>query len=90
MFSLGGRLRLAPPPRKRPYRIGIGLKCTYIAQFAKACSLKKIRPIILIVWVLGRIEKKRQKKGQKNEKQVCFKQILKCDTCFYIHFSRAF
>ena len=39
---------------------------------------------------IGRIEKKRQKKGQKNEEQVCFKQILKCDTCFCNHFSRAF
>ena len=45
---------------------------------------EKIIPITLIVWALGRVEKC-FKKGQQN-----FKQISKCDTCFYVHFSRAF
>ena len=44
-----------PPLRKRPERIGIGLKCMlFIAQFFKANSLKKkIRSITIILWVLG-------------------------------------
>ena len=52
---------------------------------------KKIRPITLIVSVLGRV-KKCLKKGQKNEKNILFffKQISKCDTCFYMHLTRAF
>ena len=52
---------------------------------------KKIRPITFIVWVLGRVEKN-AKKRLKNVKNIffCLKQISKCDTCFYIHFSRAF
>ena len=28
-----------------------------IAQFAQSSSLKKIKPITLLVWVLGRVEK---------------------------------
>ena len=36
-----------------------------IAQFAKASSLKKIRPIILIVWVIGRVEKTPKKRVRK-------------------------
>ena len=37
--------------RKRPYRIGTGLK------FFMASAMKKIRPITLIVWALGWVEK---------------------------------
>ena len=74
-----------------PQKICIGLKWMFIAQFFKASSLKnKIRPITLIVWVLGRVEKT-QKRVRKIKKYFfCFKQIWKCDTCFSIHFSRAF
>jgi len=51
---------------------------------------KKIWPIYLIVWVLGRVKK--ALKGVRKMKKIffCFKQISKCNTCFYIHFSRAF
>ena len=42
-----------------------------IAQFAKASSLKKIRPIILIVWVIGRVEKT-PKKGSEKLKKISF------------------
>ena len=57
MYSLEGASH-APPLRKRPQRIAIGLKCMFIAQFFKASSLKKkIRSITFIVWVLGRVEK---------------------------------
>ena len=64
-------------PRKRPLRIGIGLKCMFTApNFSWPAQRKKIRPITLIVRVLGRVEKC-LKKGQKN-----FKQISNCDTCF--------
>ena len=41
---------------------------------------KQIRPITLIVWVLGRVDKKCQKKGSK--KLNFFLQISKCDICF--------
>ena len=53
---------------------------------------KKIRSITFIVWVLGRVEKKGFKKSKKNVKNIFFglKQISKCDTCFYNHYSRAF
>jgi len=37
-------------------------------MFFKASSLKKIRPITLIVWVLARNEKNCQKHGRKNVK----------------------
>ena len=52
---------------------------------------KKIRSITFIVWVLGRVEKN-AKKGPKNVKNnvLGLKQISKCDTCFYTHFSRTF
>ena len=44
-----------------------------IAQFANASSLKKkIRPIASIVWVQGRVEKKRQKGVRKMKKYFCF------------------
>ena len=44
----GGSVRCPPPPlRKRPDRMGIGLKCIFIDQFFKATSLKKIRLITL-------------------------------------------
>ena len=61
------------------------------ALFFKASSLKKIRSITFIVWVLGRVEKM-PLKGKKNVTTIyfCLKQISKCDTGFYIHFSRAF
>ena len=39
----------------------------FIVQFFKASSQEKIRPITLIVWVLGRVEKM-PKKGQKVKK----------------------
>ena len=42
---------------------------------------KKIRPITLIVWVLGR---------DKKMNFFCFKLISKCDTCFFVHVSTAF
>ena len=45
--------------RKRPYRIGTGLK------FFMASSMKKIRPITLIVWALGRVKKNTEKKVKK-------------------------
>ena len=43
----------------------------FIAQFFKASTLKKIRSITLIVWVLGRVEKN-AKKGQTNVKKKIF------------------
>jgi len=44
-----------------------------ITQFANASSLKKkIRPIASIVWVQGRVEKKRQKGVRKMKKYFCF------------------
>ena len=45
----------------------------------------KNRPITSIVWVLV---KKYLKKGKKMKKNIvfCFKQISKCDTCFYMLF----
>ena len=53
---------------------------------------KKIRSITCIVSVLGCVEKNAIKKDEKKCKKYffSFKQISKCDTCFYIHFSRAF
>ena len=63
------------------------------AQFFRPAHKKKIRPIILIVWVLllGRIEKKFNKNVKKCKKNLLtLKQISKCETLFYIHFSRAF
>ena len=52
---------------------------------------KKIRSITFIVWVLGRVEKNAKKKVKKCKNIFfCLKQISKCDTCFYTHFSRAF
>ena len=44
-------------PRKGLMRIGLGLKCMFKAQFFKAISQKKMRPITFIVWVLWRVEK---------------------------------
>ena len=44
---------------------------------------KKLRPIILIVCELGKVEKNAKKKVKKGKKYFfCFKQITKCDTCF--------
>ena len=63
----------------------------FIAQFFKASSLKKIRSITFMVWVLGRVEKNAKKKVKKMLTFFfCLKQILKCDSCFYTYFSRAF
>ena len=47
---------------------------------------------LFIVWVQGRVEKNAKKSQKKNVKNIffCLKQISKCDTCFYAHFSRAF
>ena len=51
---------------------------------------EKIRSITFIVWMLARVEKIVNKQGQNNEKTYfLFKQISKCDKCFYIHFSKA-
>ena len=48
-----------------------------IAEVLKVSSLKKIRPITFIVWVLGRAEKM-PKTGKKMSKYFfCFKQISK-------------
>ena len=52
----------------------------FIAQLFKANLLKKIRSVIFIVWVLGKVEKN-QKKTVKN---------ARCNTCFLILFSSAF
>ena len=41
-----------------------------IAQFANASSLKKIRPITLIVWMLWRVEKNAKKKVRKMKKKL--------------------
>ena len=87
MYRLGGGVPRPPSFRKMPYKIGIGLKCMFIAKFFKASSLKKIRWITFLVWVLGRVEKNVEKC---KKYFFCLKQLLKCDTCFYIHFSRAF
>ena len=43
----------------------------FIAQFFMGSSKKNIRPITLIVWVLGRV-KKMPKKGPTNEKKKFF------------------
>ena len=58
----GGRASHAPPPRKRPERLGIELKCIFIDQFFKASSLKKIRLVTFIIWALGKAEKKAKKR----------------------------
>ena len=58
----GGGVLRPPPLEKGLMRIGIGMKCMFIAQFFKASSLKtKIRSITFIVWVLGRVEKNAKK-----------------------------
>ena len=44
----------------------------FIAQFFKASSLKKIRSIFLIVWVLGRPVEKSPKKGKTCKKLFFF------------------
>ena len=88
MHSLGGVWHPFPLPRKRPQRIGIGWKCKLIAQFCMASSKKKVRPIQFFnsLGAIGRVEKN----GQANFKKVffCFKQISKCDTYCYMHFSK--
>ena len=38
----------------------------------------------------ARKDGKNSKKGSKKLNFFCFKQISKCDTCFYMHFSRSF
>ena len=48
-----------------PWRIGIGLKCMFNAQFSRPAHWKKIRSITFIVWVLGRVEKKYKQKNVK-------------------------
>ena len=59
LHKLGGGVPRPPhTPRKRPYRIGIGLKCI----FFKANSFKKVRSIIFIVWMLWRVEKNAKEK----------------------------
>ena len=69
MCSLGGGV--PNPPLEKGLRLWVypWLKCTVKTKFFKAGSLKKIRPITLIVWVLGRA-----KKCQKRIKNffVCF------------------
>jgi len=77
MYSLGGGV-CPPPPRKMSNRIGIVLKCMCIAQFANCGSLGKIRPITLIVWVLGRVEKNAKKGVRKMKKKIkwFFKNIF--------------
>ena len=69
----------------------MGLKFMLIANFSRPAQWKKIRSITVIVWVLGRVEKNAQKKSNKCKKYFFgFKQISKCDTCFYIHFQGLF
>ena len=50
----------------------------FIAQFFMAISKKKkIRPITLIVWLLGRVEKMPKKREKKKEKKIFwFKQSV--------------
>ena len=55
MDGLGGGV-WRPLPRKRVYRVGIGLKYMFITQFFMVSSKKKIRLVTLLVWVLGRVE----------------------------------
>jgi len=43
----------------------IGLRIIFIAQVFKAISLRKIRPLTLIVWVLGRVEQNLRKRLEK-------------------------
>ena len=52
------------------------------SQIFKRPAIEENRPITLIVWVLGRVEKKMPGKGQKSEKNnyFCFKQIFKSVT----------
>ena len=61
----------------------------FIAQFFKASSLKKkLDRSLLQLGCQGGL-KKCLKKSKKNVKNIffCLKQISKCDTCFYTHFS---
>ena len=82
----------APPPWKKAlenrYRVEMHV---HSPIFQGQLIENKIRSITFLVWVLGRV-KKISKKVKKNVKNnfFFFKQISKCDTCFYIHFSRAF
>ena len=83
-----GEGRLAPSSlRKRPQRIGIGLKCMFIPQFFMTSSKKKKQTDNFNSLGVREGEQKCLKKGQTF---FCFKQISKCDTSFYMHFSRAF
>ena len=90
----GGGLSNAPPPLEKGLREEN--KCrvemhVHSPIFQGQLIEKITRSITFIVWVLRRIEKN-AKKGKKNCKNIFFglKQISKFDTCFYIHFSRAF
>ena len=93
MYSLGGGAFGAPPYKKaleNRYRVEMHVHSPiFQGQFKK----NKIRLITLIVWVLGRV-KKMPKKGKKMKKIFFFVlnkyQSVLCDTCFYVHFSRAF
>ena len=57
--------------------------------FQSQVIAKKIRSVTFIVWVLGRVEKKAKKSSKKCKKYI-FLNISKCDTCFYIYFSKNF
>ena len=52
-------------------------------------EIKLDRTFITFI-VLGRVEKNAKKRQKKCKKYFFFKQLSKCDTCFYAHFSRAF
>ena len=81
MHSLQGRLMR---PLENRYRVELHVQ----SPFFKDSSVKKIRPITLIVWVLGKVEIN----AQKNVKifLFCFEQISNCDTCFNINFFESF
>ena len=81
----------APPPKKaleNMYRVEIHV---HSPNFQGQLTEKKTRSINFVVWVLGRVGKM-PKKRSKNVRNIifCLRQISKCDTCFYIYFSKAF
>ena len=70
-----------PTPRKKALEDRYGVEMHVHSKIFHGQLKEKIRPIIL----------KMSKIGSKKIKNIfCFKQISKCDTCFYMHFSRAF
>ena len=55
MYSLGGVWR--PPPRKKAFKNRCRVETHVHSRIFQGQLIKKIRPITLIVWVLGRVKR---------------------------------